>query len=277
MELVERMPLGRGAAEVPDVVIDVRNLSKQFHVRDATRMVLQGVNLTVRRDEFVAIVGRSGCGKSTLLRMLLGIVAPGDGSVEVLGAVPGGTKPGRVVLVFQEYGRSLLPWRTATGNVRFGVERLGLPKHEASQRVERALEQVGLGAFRDAYPAQLSGGMQQRLQLARAIAARPEVWLLDEPFGSLDALTRYELEDELQQLCGTGGMTTILVTHDIDEAIYLGDRVVVLGGEPAGIQLDMAIDLPRPRAQDATKSTKEFAAYRACLVNELLSPQRSLE
>ncbi len=272
MEVAEHLS-GDAGARTGDVVVDVSDLAKQFQLRETTRKVLADVNLRVRREEFVAIVGRSGCGKSTLLRMLLGIVGADAGRIEVLGAAPGATRPGDVVLVFQEYGRSLLPWRSAAGNVRFGVERLGLPRREAAARVDRALEQVGLDSFRNAYPAQLSGGMQQRLQLARAIAARPQVLLLDEPFGSLDALTRYELEDELQQLSATGGMTTILVTHDIDEAIYLADRVVVLGGSPAHVQLDMTIELPRPRIQDATKSTAEFAEYRARLVQELLTPK----
>ncbi len=265
------------ATRADDVDVDVSSLAKQFHLRGTSRQVLKDVNLRVRREEFVAIVGRSGCGKSTLLRMLLGIVGMDAGRIEVLGTVPGATKPGDVVLVFQEYGRSLLPWRSAAGNVRFGVERLGLPRREAAARVDRALEQVGLAGFRNAYPAQLSGGMQQRLQLARAIAARPQVMLLDEPFGSLDALTRYELEDELQELSATGGMTTILVTHDIDEAIYLADRVVVLGGAPANVQLDMQIDLPRPRVQDATKSAPEFAEYRARLVQKLLTPKATTQ
>jgi NitT/TauT family transport system ATP-binding protein len=263
--------------QAPDVAIDVRSLAKRFQLRAAPpRTVLEGVDLQVRAGEFVAIVGRSGCGKSTLLRMLLGIVAPDAGSVSVLDGAPGATRPGEVVLVFQEYARSLLPWRSALGNVRFGVERLGLPKGVEAERVELSLARVGLEPFRNAYPAQLSGGMQQRLQLARAIAAQPRVMLLDEPFGSLDALTRYELEDQLQELCAAGGMTTILVTHDIDEAIYLADRVVVLGGVPAAVQLDVPIELERPRQQDATKSMPEFAQYRAQLVAELLGPETAV-
>jgi NitT/TauT family transport system ATP-binding protein len=257
-------------ATADEVAIRTQALRKTYRQRGAAeRTVLEGLNLSVRRGEFLGIVGRSGCGKSTLLRILAGVSRPDGGEANVLGLQPDRIDPGRVVLVFQDYSRSLLPWRTAEANVRFGVERLGLTHPEIARRVADALERVKLTSFAASYPAELSGGMQQRVQLARAIAAHPQILLLDEPFGSLDALTRYELEDELQGLCAEG-MTAVLVTHDIEEAVYLADRVVVLGGSPAGIELELNVDLPRPRSQDRTKSSGRFVQMRGALLERLL-------
>jgi NitT/TauT family transport system ATP-binding protein len=236
--------------------------------------VLDGTNLLVRRDEFIAVVGRSGCGKSTLLRILAGAAREDGGEISVLGQEPSQLPPGRVVLVFQDYSRSLLPWRSAAGNVRFALERMGLERSEMRNRTADALERVNLTKFATLFPAELSGGMQQRLQLARAIAARPEILLLDEPFGSLDALTRYELEDELQKLCGEG-MTAVLVTHDIDEAVYLADRVIVLGGSPAAVEINLKVDLPRPRSQGLTKASSQFAKLRNQLLEKLFDGRSS--
>ncbi len=258
-----------------DLAVATRGLRKGYARRGAEqRAVLEDVDIGVSRGEFVAIVGRSGCGKSTLLRIIAGAAPADGGEIAVLGLRPSDLPPGRAVLVFQDYSRSLLPWRSAEANVWFGLERMALRRSEIRARAANALDRVKLGGFASLYPAELSGGMQQRLQLARAIAARPEILLLDEPFGSLDALTRYELEDELQGLCAEG-MTTVLVTHDIDEAVYLADRVLVLGGTPAGVLLEVRVDLPRPRAQDRTKASARFVELRNQLLSRLTDVRQS--
>jgi NitT/TauT family transport system ATP-binding protein len=270
------MPRSRNLDEMtrlasPDeIVIRTHNLRKSYGRRGmvTAHTVLDAVNLAVRRDEFIAVVGRSGCGKSTLLRVLAGVAREDGGEVSVLGHEPSQLLPGRVVLVFQDYSRSLLPWRSAAANVRFALERMGLERSEMRNRTADALERVNLTKFATLFPAELSGGMQQRLQLARAIAARPEILLLDEPFGSLDALTRYELEDELQRLCQEG-MTAVLVTHDIDEAVYLADRVIVLGGSPAAVEINLEVDLPHPRSQGPTKTSSQFLQLRNRLLEKL--------
>jgi NitT/TauT family transport system ATP-binding protein len=203
-----------------------------------------GVDLTVARGEFVAIVGPSGCGKTTLLNLVAGLLHDYRGEAHFGGRRIDG--PGRErAVVFQS--PSLLPWRTVHANIAYGLELQGAPRAEIERRVDRYLRMVGLQGFAGSYPRELSGGMQQRVNLARALAVEPELLLLDEPFSALDALTREAMQVELQAIWLQTRATALLVTHQIDEAVFLADRVVVLSARPGRIVADVAVDLPRPR------------------------------
>ncbi|MEV7416594.1 ABC transporter ATP-binding protein [Streptomyces sp. NPDC089919] len=200
--------------------------------------VLDGLDLELAAGSFTALLGPSGCGKSTVLGAVAGFVRPTAGRVTVADVPVTGPGPDRGV-VFQHY--ALFPWRTARGNVEFALKRLGLKRAERRRRALAALAEVGLADGAEKYPAQLSGGMQQRVALARAVAAEPDVLLLDEPFGALDALTRTRMQDLLRRLWQRTGLTVLFVTHDIDEALSLAERVVVLGGPPGGVLADHAV------------------------------------
>lgn len=225
------------------------------------RLVLDDVSFEVGKPEFVSIMGRSGVGKSTLLRVLAGLHEPSPGSVVQFEGQPVAGPPEGVSLVFQDYTSSLLPWRSVAKNVELPLEG-SLGKVERQSRVFEALEMVGLADRANAQPFELSGGMQQRVQLARALASRPTVLLMDEPFGALDALTKAELEDQLLGIFAATKTTVVFVTHDIDEAVYLSDRVLVLDGSPAQIAADIQVGCARPRTQLATRESAEFLAAR---------------
>ena len=241
---------------------ECRNLRAEVGSRRGPRrLVLDGVSFEVENGEFVSIMGRSGVGKTTLLRVLAGLHEPFDESTvrfdgEALNGPPAG-----VSLVFQDYSSSLLPWRSVERNVELPLEG-HLPKLERQERVAEALDMVGLADRADAQPFELSGGMQQRVQLARALASRPAALLMDEPFGALDALTKADLEDQLLQIFSATGTTVIFVTHDIEEAVYLSDRVLVLDGAPAKIVAEIPVPCSRPRAQLHTRESAEFLAAR---------------
>ncbi|MQY07816.1 ABC transporter ATP-binding protein [Actinomadura macrotermitis] len=224
--------------------------------------VLSDMNLEVAEGELVSIVGPSGCGKSTLLRCIAGLIAPTGGKV-VLNGTPVDGVPDDLAVVFQDYSRSLLPWLTVRDNVALPLKRRGGTRAERRASAEEALKSVGLADAGRKYPWQLSGGMQQRVSIARALAYRPSLLLMDEPFGSVDAQTREDLEDLVLQVHRDGGMTILLVTHDIDESVYLGDRVVVLGRNPGRIRAEIAVDLPAERDQIATRADADFVRLRA--------------
>jgi NitT/TauT family transport system ATP-binding protein len=219
------------------------------------------VTLQVATGEFLTIVGGSGVGKTTLLKILGGLAPRSAGTVWFRGRTV--TEPPEgVVMVFQDYSRSLLPWRTVDQNMSLGLEAARLPKPQRRERIDSALGKVGLLDSKRKYPWQLSGGMQQRLQIARALAVEPEVLLMDEPFGSLDAITKATLQDELARLHLETRKTIIFVTHDVEEAIYLGDRVVVLAGRPAVVASEFQVPLQRPRDQITTREQPEFLELR---------------
>jgi ABC-type nitrate/sulfonate/bicarbonate transport system ATPase subunit len=204
--------------------------------------VLKEVNLEVAKGEFLCIVGPSGCGKSTLLSAIGGFLSPTSGEIRIDGQPVSGPDPRRI-FVFQE--RGVFPWLTVEGNIEFGLFKLS--RAERQRRIAHYIEMVGLGGFEKAYPAELSGGMKQRLEVARALAVNPDMLLLDEPFGALDSITRLIMRGELLRIWREERNTVIFVTHDIDEAVQLADRVAVMSGRPANIQQIVNIDIPHPR------------------------------
>jgi NitT/TauT family transport system ATP-binding protein len=225
------------------------------------RPILEHISLDVPAGSFLSVVGASGSGKTTLLRLIAGLYAPSTGNVAIHGqAVDGPSR--QVAIVFQDYGRALLPWRTAAGNVSLALEANKTPKSERADRIHALLQKVGLGQHHDKYPSQLSGGMQQRLQIARALAQGGSILLMDEPFGALDALTRQTLQDEVLRLAADTKATIVFITHDLEEALYLGDRVIALGSNPGRVERSAAIDLPRPRVQLTTREDARFLALR---------------
>jgi NitT/TauT family transport system ATP-binding protein len=227
----------------------------------AGHTALQDVNLEVAEGELLSIVGPSGCGKSTLLRSIAGLIRPAQGRVVLNGAQIDDV-PDNLAVVFQDYSRSLLPWLSVRDNVALPLRRRGKPKAERRAAAEAALATVGLSGADGMYPWQLSGGMQQRVSIARALAYRPALLLMDEPFGSVDAQTREDLEDLILQVRGDG-MTILLVTHDIDESVYVGDRVAVLSRAPGTVIADLQVDLPAKRDQITTRELPEFVHLRA--------------
>ena len=227
----------------------------------ADHTALRDVRLSVAQGELVSIVGPSGCGKSTLLRCVAGLIEPTEGRIQLDGEQVVGVPDGLAV-VFQEYSRSLLPWLTVRDNVALPLRRHGGTKTERRAAATTALDEVGLAAAAQKHPWQLSGGMQQRVSIARALAYRPSLLLMDEPFGSVDAQTREDLEDLLLTVRGTG-MTILFVTHDIDESVYVGDRVVVLGQPPASVVADLPVRLPTRGEQITTREQPEFVRLRA--------------
>ena len=234
------------AASNRGVTLDVRGVSHHFDLSGRRLAVLEAIDLHVAAGEFVALLGPSGCGKSTLLRLVAGLEPPASGQVLEDGVPVAGPDPSRI-LVFQD--PTLFPWRTVRQNVALGLEARGLLP--AQQRlVDEALALVRLDAFASAYPHQLSGGMAQRASLARALVNDPQLLLLDEPLGKLDSLTRMALQTELLRLWQKVGFTALLITHDVEEALLLADRVVVLSERPARIVTEFAVDRPRPRRRD---------------------------
>lgn len=224
--------------------LQIRGVSKRYQVEDHRIDVLRSVSLDVRPGEFISIVGPSGCGKSTLLRLIVGLDDDYEGEILLDGARIAGTSLDRGI-VFQDH--RLLPWLTLEGNVALSLENAPWPASRKREAVAEHIALVGLERFESAYPHQLSGGMAQRAAIARGLVGRPGVLLLDEPLGALDALTRVRLQDELLRIWRAESVTMLLVTHDVDEAIYLGDRVVVMNAKPGRIVADLPVELPHPR------------------------------
>jgi NitT/TauT family transport system ATP-binding protein len=237
--------------------LSVESATKSFASGSLT--VFEGLDLAVRDGEALCILGPSGCGKTTLLRCMHGLVRLSSGQIVIDGAAV--TSPRRnVAMVFQHFG--LMPWKRVRENVAYGLELAGTPKATIAERVERYIDLVGLRGFEEAYPYALSGGMQQRVGLARALAVEPEVLLMDEPFGSLDALTREVLQDELLRIYQARPRTMVFITHSIEEAIALGDRVVVLSARPARVREILAVEIPRPRTVASVIADRRFVELR---------------
>jgi len=256
-------------ANARSIAVSVEAVSKTFAAGRQQTRALRDVSLTVRAGEFVSLVGRSGSGKSTLLRLIAGLLPVTEGRVLVDGRIVDGP-PASARYVFQDYGESLFPWLSARDNVAFGARSAGDDRRTALQAADYFLDLVGLQAASARYPWELSGGMQQRLAIARALASRPRLILMDEPFGAVDALSRAKLQDLILSLWAELDLTVILVTHDIDEAVYLSDRVVVLEAAGQGLETEARIDLPRPRDQLASREDLRFPRYRRDLLEKVL-------
>ncbi|WP_274364586.1 ABC transporter ATP-binding protein [Paenibacillus thermotolerans] len=231
--------------------LELRNVNKSF----GSLQVLKHIDIKVEKGEFAAIVGPSGCGKSTALRMFAGLETASDGQVLVDGKPIAGPAPERM-MIFQEH--ALYPWSTVEDNVGLGMELAGVGRKERSERVNAVLEKVNLAGFNRYYPSQLSGGMRQRVAIARALVMDPDVLLLDEPYGALDAMTRLTMQNELLRLWEGSGKTMLLITHDIDEALYLADKIYVMSARPGQVIRTIDLTLPRPRNRNGA----EFVALR---------------
>ena len=242
-------------------MLEVTDLGHVFGTGAEANRALDGLSFEISAGELTCIVGPSGCGKSTLLRAVAGLLRPTSGSVTLRGE-PVREVPVDLAVVFQDYSRSLFPWLTVRGNVEFPLRSKGISRTERHDRVRRALEWVGLADAAKKHPWQLSGGMQQRVAIARALACRPTLLLMDEPFASVDAQTRFELEDLLLRARDEFESTVLLVTHDIDESIYLGDRVLALSRPPASIIADLPVELGE-RDQIATRESERFVHLRS--------------
>jgi NitT/TauT family transport system ATP-binding protein len=243
-------------------VLEVIDLTRVYGQGAAAHLAIDKVSFTVADGELVTIVGPSGCGKSTLLRCVAGLIAPTGGRV-VLNGNPVRKVPDRLGVVFQDYSRSLFPWLTVRENVALPLRRAQRQRQARNRAADSALASVGLTDAGHRYPWQLSGGMQQRVAIARALACQPVLLLMDEPFGSVDAQTREDLEDLVLLMRAERGITTLLVTHDIDESVYTGDRVIVLTPSPGRIRAGITVDLPQPRDQIGTKELRAFSHLRA--------------
>jgi len=251
----------------------VRGVTKRFSIGDDEIEALARIDVTIDAGQFVCLIGASGCGKSTLLRVVAGFEEPTTGDVSSEGKPITGPGSDRG-MVFQDY--ALFPWMTVRQNIGFGLRQRDLPRHEIEATTEEFLKLVGLERFADRYPSQLSGGMKQRVAIARVLANNASTLLMDEPFGALDALTREQLQGELQQIWTRTGVTVIFVTHSVEEAVLLADRVLVMSAGPGRIVNDITIDLPRPR----DVSSPEFNAVRRDVARRLtshLAPKRALE
>nr|WP_211247660.1 ABC transporter ATP-binding protein [Cryptosporangium arvum] len=250
-------------------LLEISGLRKSYGPVEAIR----DVSVSLRDGELVCLVGPSGCGKTTLLKCAAGLLSPSGGSV-TLGGRPVTAPPPDLAVVFQEYGRSLFPWLTVRRNVELPLKEKKVARDERARLVDEALTAVGLAERGDAYPWELSGGMQQRVAIARAVAYQPSVLLMDEPFAAVDAQTRAELEDLIRSIWRTFGVTILFVTHDIDEAVYLGERVVVLSGSPTVVQETLTVDLPAERDQLTTRSDPRFTELRTHVYAEIQSAKK---
>ena len=251
------------AVTPPDPAISIKGLSLSFEQDGRRTDVLRALDLDIARGEFVALVGSSGVGKSTLLRVLMTLAQPTAGDVTIK---PDPAAHTALALVFQD--ARLLPWRRVLANVAFGLEKTSTPRAERRQRALEALKLVGLAELADRWPWQLSGGQRQRVALARALAVDPSILLMDEPFSALDVATRENLQDELIRIRRETGKTILFVTHDIDEAVYLADRVVALGGKPGEVRAVRMIDAPHPRKRGAFRLTEVAQSIKADMAAE---------
>jgi NitT/TauT family transport system ATP-binding protein len=249
-------------------MLNVNALNKTYDTKGRRVEAIGNVTFSVADGEFVCVVGPSGCGKTTLLRCIAGLLTPTSGEVHVEGKKVTGPPDGLAV-VFQEYGRSLFPWLRVFDNVDLPLRAAGMAKAKRNELVAEALESVGLADAHNAYPWQLSGGMQQRVAIARAIAYQPRVLLMDEPFAAVDAQTRADLEDLIRSVWQRLGVTLVFVTHDIDESVYLAQRVIMLTASPTTVAEDLTIDLPADRDQLATRSDPRFTELRGRVYEQI--------
>jgi NitT/TauT family transport system ATP-binding protein len=267
---------GASAAPAATDYLRVAEVTKRFRSADSRETTaLDRISLTVGKGEFLSIVGPSGCGKSTLLQIIAGLIPASSGEVTLQGHRVTGP-PAEAVYVFQQYNRSLFPWRTVIENVAFAIEQRPLSRAQVRERAEHFLAQVGLHGQADKYPWELSGGMQQRVAIARALTAEPSILLMDEPFSAVDALTRLNLQVLLLEIWERTKVTIVFVTHDVDEAVYLADRIAVLTRTPATISETLAVEVERPRRPIETREDTHFLHLRHYLLDRLLQPHAEI-
>lgn len=259
-----------------DSILSVQGLEKSLGTQKEILKILGGLSFEAQPGEFLTIVGPSGCGKTTLLMCLAGLYLPDAGSIVFQGEKISGPPPG-IAVVFQDYSRSLFPWRRIIPNILFGMRRLEISKAEKLDIAHEILDAVGLQGFETRYPWELSGGMQQRVAIARALATRSKLMLLDEPLAAVDAQTRAELQDLLLRLADQFNKTCILVTHDVDEAVYLADRVVVLSSRPTSVVEIINVDLDKARNQITTRESKNFLSIRHKVLEHIQTSNKSKE
>ncbi|MGH3321182.1 MAG: ABC transporter ATP-binding protein [Streptosporangiaceae bacterium] len=257
-------------------MLDVTDLDKTYGEGERATHAIEGLSFTVEETEFVCVVGPSGCGKTTLLKCMSGLMAATSGQVALRGR-PVRRPPEEMAFVFQEYSRSLMPWMSVRDNVLLPLRHKKMTKAERVRHVEEAVDSVALTPFIDRYPWELSGGMQQRVAIARALAYQPEILLMDEPFASVDAQTRADLEDLILRVRKQYGVTIVFVTHDIDESVYLGDRIIVLTPPPTHVQEILTVDIPGARDQVETKELPQFARLRAHVFRAIKRKQQPAE
>ncbi|MDI6097079.1 ABC transporter ATP-binding protein [Actinoplanes sp. NEAU-A12] len=255
-------------------MLEVKGLRKVYRSGSREVEALRDLTFTVDNGELVCLVGPSGCGKTTLLRCVAGLLDPTSGDVRVDGKAVDGPPPGMAV-VFQEYGRSLFPWMSVRDNVELPLKQKKVPKQRRGELIEQALDAVGLTGTESAYPWQLSGGMQQRVAIARAVAYEPRTLLMDEPFAAVDAQTRADLEDLVRRLWKRLKVTILFVTHDIDESVYLGQRVVMLSSSPTVVQDELVIDLPAERDQLTTRADPRFIELRTRVYEQIQTAKKN--
>lgn len=246
---------------------EIKNVKKTFEINNETIEVLHDINLDVEDGEIVSIVGTSGCGKSTLLKLLIGLEKVTEGSISINGKKPNEVDSTEVGMIFQE--ARLFPWKSVEKNIEFGIANKSLSKSERKELIAHYIQLVGLTGFEKALPSQLSGGMKQRVSIARTLINKPKILLLDEPFGALDAFTKINMQNEMLSICEQEKTTMVIVTHDIDEAIYLGNRVVVMSPKPGIIQKIFKIDVAKPR----NRTSDDFAWFRKKIYKEFFGEQ----
>ena len=249
-------------------MLSVKDLKKVYQVDSGEIEAVRNLTFDIKAGELVCVVGPSGAGKTTLLKCIAGLLTPTSGSIELRGETVA-EPPKAMAVVFQEYGRSLFPWMSVRDNVELPLKNQRVPKAERKQLVDEALAAVELDHVPDSYPWQLSGGMQQRVAIARAVAYKPQVLLMDEPFAAVDAQTRADLEDLVRGIWKKLGVTILFITHDIDESVYLGERVLVLSNSPTVVQEDLTIDLPAERDQLGTRSSPRFTELRGHVYEQI--------
>jgi NitT/TauT family transport system ATP-binding protein len=257
-----------------EALLDVRQVRKSLGEGAARQEILGGLSFSARPGEFVSVVGPSGCGKTTLLMCLAGLY-PVDGGELRFDNRPITEPPPGLSVVFQDYSRSLLPWKNNLDNVVFGMKRVDAPPADKRRRAEELLAAVGLRGFERHFPWQVSGGMQQRVAIARGLGAQSRLLLLDEPLAAVDAQTRAEMQDLLLDLAQRFGQTCVLVTHDVDEAVYVADRVIVLSRRPTHVQANLPVTCPKPRDQIATREHPDFLRLRHEVISMIRAPRPS--